>query len=782
MNATNDRDPAGAYRPPGGLAVPFEAPWHKRLLAWLRRLERALVGWFQKSEPRLGTVLLPFIALSVLLYVRHPATNYIFDEQEALLANPYVNATQDLAFKDAIYRDFWGLKPDGSIGSYRPVPNFLWRTIWWTSDRTTMPWLTKERWSRHPWVLDLPNLVLHGVNGALLAAFAYALTRRKLVGWLTGGIFVAAAVITEAVSGIVGIADVLGGLGAILALCALRLPAAAMPAGVFAAVSLGLFSKESAMVCVPLVPLAALLTAPFLHPRRPARVVRMLLALVAALAAFILYVELRKEWFPSPLGSELETPLPDGASWLSQLHREFLLWFRQAPLPVDEMNNPLVDADTWHRIAGALRVYWRGLGQVLFPITLSGDYSFPQEPIPDSLWGRETIAGGAMMVLPLFGAVVVYLRALWHEHRDNAKLVPKGALAAAFAGLFQPGAPLAPGALTKARMLREQPLVLAERRPFVRGRIAAAVILLAAGVSGFVTEQVLIDKGDLGGVRTWPFSLAVVLVAIGLFVDGWRGPTRPMDTPSSWPLRHAVPPLVAIGLTWLVVSYFPHSNIPVLLPTVRAERFWYFPVVGTSLVLAGLFAVIVEKLDGIRLAGAPVAACVVAAFLGMQGMQAYRHSMDYRDDLSFWEATKTAVPRSAKAHLNYSVMAGARNMLDVRLKESLIAQELAPEWAMAHVYTGDVLCRLKRAHEAWPHYKDGFALGPNERSLISLALQCLYDEDALLYYKDELEELASANPGSWLAYLANDTLANHEDNHGVDPKYRPRGYNEGPKD
>ena len=43
-------------------------------------------------------------------------------------------------------------------------------------------------------------------------------------------------------------------------------------------------------------------------------------------------------------------------------------------------------------------------------------------------------------------------------------------------------------------------------------------------------------------------------------------------------------------------------------------------------------------------------------------------------------------------------------------------------------------------------------------------------------------ELPDAHEGSWLAYLAIDTLQNHEKNKGVDPKYRPRGYNEGPKD
>ena len=45
----------------------------------------------------------------------------------------------------------------------------------------------------------------------------------------------------------------------------------------------------------------------------------------------------------------------------------------------------------------------------------------------------------------------------------------------------------------------------------------------------------------------------------------------------------------------------------------------------------------------------------------------------------------------------------------------------------------------------------------------------------------ELSELADRYPGSWLKYLVDDTIENGQENKGVNPKYRPRGYNEGPK-
>ena len=45
----------------------------------------------------------------------------------------------------------------------------------------------------------------------------------------------------------------------------------------------------------------------------------------------------------------------------------------------------------------------------------------------------------------------------------------------------------------------------------------------------------------------------------------------------------------------------------------------------------------------------------------------------------------------------------------------------------------------------------------------------------------DLQELADKYPGSWLKYLVDDIIDNGQEYQGVNPKYRPRGYNEGPK-
>ena len=647
----NDESPLVPKAPVA--AQPRRFAVRERAQAWLLGLK----SYFSDQDPKFLTAFAPAFVLSVLIYVRSPLSNYIFDEQEALLANPYVNG-QAGSFWHAFTRDFWGLPPDRSIGSYRPLPDLVWRALWFVSHR---PFL-------HHWV----NVLVHAVNASLVAGLVLLITRRRDTAWLAGVCFLACAVLTEAVTGVVGIADVFGGLFVLGALSLLGCRLWLMSLGVFGAVLLGLFSKESALVAVPLLPWVALVSAPILHPERPRRALRALGAFAASVLALVAYTKFRRHFFPVVSQVDAGVALPASAGALARALSAFLHWFQQPQLPHDPVNNPLVDADLPHRVAGALRVYARGIGQLIFPWTLSGDYSFPQEPSPTRVIFPESVLGGVLMVVPPLAGIALWVVGLVREARLRAQ-------------------------------------------------------------------------------QTWPSGMAS-LAAERL------GPLA----------------LVAIGLVWLPVAYFPHSNIPVLLPTIRAERFWYLPAFGSACMLAVLFT---QLLRG-RYKWGSLAVCV---FLGFQALAARWHAFDYTDDLIFWRATHNAAPRSAKAQLNYSVMLGARGQLDDRLKINAEAMRLAPNWPMAHVYYGDTLCRLKRAEEAWPHYIHGFELAPNDLNLIALGLQCAWEEKIIDRHKDELLALSEKYPGSWLAFLGSDLVYNGVANGGVQKKYRPRAYDEGPK-
>src|SRR5262249_46941486 len=66
-------------------------------LAWSSLRPRLVEQWFAlrayfvEQDPTFSTAFVPALVLSALIFVRSPLSNYIFDEQEALLANPFVN-------------------------------------------------------------------------------------------------------------------------------------------------------------------------------------------------------------------------------------------------------------------------------------------------------------------------------------------------------------------------------------------------------------------------------------------------------------------------------------------------------------------------------------------------------------------------------------------------------------------------------------------------------------------------------------------------------------------
>jgi hypothetical protein len=626
-----------------------------RFRAWLQQRGRDLLRYFGTEDPVFAAALTPALLVAALVFVRSPMTNYIFDEQEALLANPYVNG-KSMRWWQAFQRDFWGLPADRSIGSYRPIPNVVWRALW--------------PLGQSPWVLHWVNIVIHAVVAALLASLVFSWTKQRRQAWLTGSAYLLFAVLTEAVTGVVGLADVLAAMFMVIALHALRTRLVWVAPGVFLAVLLGLFSKESEIVAVGLIPLAALLTSRTLNDQKPRVLTRAVVAGVAATAALVLYTELRRRWFPFDTPSGAEGSLGAHTSTVSRLFDAFLRWFHQPRLPADPMNNPLVSAPFAYRVAGALRVFGSGFLQLLWPMRLSGDYSFPAEPVPQRLIFPGSVFGAALLVLAPLAGVIAWFSALIGEYR-------------------------------------------------------------ARRVHGFSAPA-------LANVRT-----------------------------------------VALGLIWFPLAYFPLSNIPVVLPTVRAERFWIIPAIGVAL-LAG---VLLERCINARtLMMQRAVKALTIVWFAVQATQARLHACDYADDLAFWQAAARAVPLSAKAHLNYAVMLGTRNRMDERLQEGAVAQRLAPRWPMAHVYQGDTYCRLHRYDEAFPHYLRGFKLGPNEPNLIALGLQCLWDGKQLKQHEEALVEAANqADDRSWLNYLVTDIVNNGDKHNGVQPKYRPRGYNEGPK-
>lgn len=323
-----------------------------------------------------------FFVLTILLFLRPPTTNFVFDEQEALLANPYL--TGDLPFRKLLEVDFWGRSPERTIGSYRPLPNLLWRGLAFSLD-----WQT-------PWLLAWLNLAAHAANAALLGRLAARLCpRSKELPWILGGLFVSCATSVEAVCGVVGLADLLVLFFTLLACHALltlknrALLFASLTTLVFA----GCLSKETQLTLLPGLVLATpviLLLRPGTRVRGRELFQQTSLVVVAGLLAQWGALELRKFFYPIPSPQLSESGGAEPGSGWQQFRLAIERYWNSPPWPHDVFNNPLLEATQSERLATGSAMYLDQLRQLVLPWDLTGDYSFPHQPVHswDALaWG-----------------------------------------------------------------------------------------------------------------------------------------------------------------------------------------------------------------------------------------------------------------------------------------------------------------------------------------------------------------------------------------------------------
>jgi hypothetical protein len=318
-----------------------------------------------------------FLVPALLLFTRHVLTEFVFDEQPALRANPYLR-DPSIGWTEAWSRDFWGLPPEATIGSYRPLPSLVWRALTVVGDLDYSPFFH-----------HLFNVFLHAANAALFAIIVLAATRRTTLAWLAGGLFVTCAVSTEAVCSVVGLADVLSTFWLLLAVCASTQRIPRMVLAIFAATLFAVLSKESAAAIVVGVPLVTYVARPLCATNRSA-LWRASAALGAALAAFAIAVTLRRALFPAtPMLAE-STPFAS-----------VLRWYAQPAFNIEPVSNPLATVTTPYRVAGALRVFTHGAAQLLFPWPLSADYSAQQEMPPLHLVSIGSVVGALLLLGPV---------------------------------------------------------------------------------------------------------------------------------------------------------------------------------------------------------------------------------------------------------------------------------------------------------------------------------------------------------------------------------------------
>ncbi len=292
-------------------------------------------------------VLLALVAAAALTAHAHSlSAGLVFDDREMVLENPRLDVASAGGWRDLLASDYWS----------GPGRDLLWRPL-------TVATLAAQRLSgAGPAGYHAANLLLHAGVSVLLLLLALRLGAPKGVALLSGLLFAVHPLGSEAVTLVVGRADLLVAGCALAALLLLhRWAWGGGGAGSLAAAALltaaACAAKESGFA-LPL--LAALVvgacpaTADAGAPPRWARWRRAGVAAGAVLLPALGMLALR--W--AVLGRLLRDGLPSAG------------------------DNPIAHAGFWAGRAEALRLLVKGLGLFAWPRTLSVDYSYAALPVP----------------------------------------------------------------------------------------------------------------------------------------------------------------------------------------------------------------------------------------------------------------------------------------------------------------------------------------------------------------------------------------------------------------
>jgi len=292
----------------------------------------------------------------------------VLDARPLILENPALRAATLANVRTLVSTPYW--HPLANDGLYRPLTTlsyFLNYAVLGNAGR--------------PFGYHVVNLVLHLVCVALVYALVRATVGRTLPALLAAALFGLHPVTTEAVANVVGRADVLAALGVVGGLLchvgAMRADGRrriAWRAGLAGAAVVAAFSKESGLLLLPVLLLYDGLLGDRRGTRAPDYVV---VALVAG------------AYLAARAAVAIHAPLPD------------------EPSPMD---NPIVEAPFAAGRATAVKALGTELALLVWPATLSADYSFAEIPVvrlPPESWDDWQ---AAVALVAIAGVLVAALR------------------------------------------------------------------------------------------------------------------------------------------------------------------------------------------------------------------------------------------------------------------------------------------------------------------------------------------------------------------------------------
>ncbi len=414
-------------------------------------------------------VLLAAVLAGLSLSAFYPCLDgeFVSDDINAIVHNEHVQGDLDPV---AIFSSFsWWGSTRGDAPGYRPLTTLTFAINRATAGRYRVPY-------------HLVNVGLHALVSLLVYALALALGIEATAAATAAVLFCLLPIHTEAVCWIVGRAELLAAAGFCAALVAslryIERPRIGLLAACCLAYLAALFSKENAIVLLPLPVLATWVLYPRRRPVRPAAAVTIALIVSAAV-----YLAVRGAAGPAfRLGSG------------------------------DLLDNPLSMLRPAGRLLGALSVFGRYFVLVLWPHPLSVDYSYNATGIGPGFTGDAyTVIGAIVATLLIYAA--------WRT-RAARPAVCFGLLTAAAAYSIVANFPLTIGTIMGERLVY---------LPTVGLCVAVAALVEAAQVKrprtaavALVTVMLVYLAVDVGRARAWQSPVRLFEAAVRAYPDSAR--------------------------------------------------------------------------------------------------------------------------------------------------------------------------------------------------------------------------------------------------------------------
>jgi tetratricopeptide (TPR) repeat protein len=307
-----------------------------------RRAKPAPAPILTPQAIRHALLLAAVIGIAFCAYSNSLQAPLLLDNDPVILNDPRIRAVTSSHIQRILAEQY----PLGLSGLYRPLTTLSFLFNYAILGNATNP-------AGYHWF----NFILHAVNIALVYAVGVAIFEQLPVALLTAVVWALHPVLTEAVTNIVGRADMLAAFGVLAALLCHRRALqrsgrrkAVWLAALTLAVAVGMFSKEGAIVVVAVIALYdfTFARAASWRSRIPGY------AAVAFPCLIFLYVRARV------LANAAAAPFPFG-------------------------DNPLMGASFWTARLTAVKIVGKYLLLLVWPAQLSYDYSYNQ--IPMFGWG-----------------------------------------------------------------------------------------------------------------------------------------------------------------------------------------------------------------------------------------------------------------------------------------------------------------------------------------------------------------------------------------------------------